>query len=83
MVYTVPWEAVYPNETLPVNDHRIVFQLVDVLNKLNKKSPKLKLEMIPFEMANPNIPLYIRGIRNADGSVPTVLPRPVSILSSH
>lgn len=33
-----PIEFEYEGKTLPITDHQIVFQLVDELNKLNKKS---------------------------------------------
>lgn len=54
-----------------------MFQLVDTLNKLNaKKNPELKVDFIPFIQDHPNIPRYINGTRNDDGSIPTVCIQP-------
>ncbi|KAI5778545.1 flavin-containing amine oxidoreductase-domain containing protein [Geopyxis carbonaria] len=70
-----PYEATYPGADKPlrVKDHQLVFDLVDELNKKNKKkNPELLIKFIDFvNSENPNVPLYMNGIRNEDGSIPT------------
>ncbi|KAK2738947.1 hypothetical protein FQN57_006741 [Myotisia sp. PD_48] len=58
-------------ESLPMNDQKIVFQLADTLNRLNKNNKKHKINFIPFIVSNPNALYYYNGIRNEDGTVPT------------
>lgn len=42
------------NETLEIQDHKLVFQLADVLNEMNKgKDPKLQVNFIPWIQSNP------------------------------
>lgn len=42
------------NETLEIQDHKLVFQLADVLNGMNKdKDPKLQVNFIPWIQSNP------------------------------
>ncbi|KAG2177779.1 hypothetical protein INT43_003026 [Umbelopsis isabellina] len=65
-----PVEWVYQNKTLPVKDHKIVFQLADELNAKNKK--KDHVEFIEWFQSNPNNLRYFNGVRLPDGRVPTV-----------
>jgi hypothetical protein len=42
------------NETLEIQDHKLVFQLADVLNGMNKdEDPKLQVNFIPWIQTNP------------------------------
>lgn len=70
----VPEKIRYPstNETLEIKDHQIVFQLAAKLNELNGGDPKLSVDFIPWIQNSDNAPYYYNGIRNADGTVPTV-----------
>ncbi|KAH0614321.1 uncharacterized protein H6S33_006207 [Morchella sextelata] len=71
-----PESIKYPstNETLQIKDHQIVFQLVETINKLNGATPgdDLSVDFIPWIQSSLNAPSYNGGVRNADGSVPTV-----------
>ena len=51
------------NETFPVNDQKMVFQLAETLNKLNNNSSRYKIDFIPFVEYNPNALYYFNGIR--------------------
>lgn len=70
----VPQKIQYPstNETLDIKDHQIVFQLAQKLNELNGGDPALSVDFIPWIQASANTPYYFNGIRNPDGTVPTV-----------
>lgn len=65
----------YPgtNETLPINDQKLVFDLADKLNKMNKHDPKKEVKFIPWYQSSPNRNnlVYQGGVRLPDGSVPT------------
>ncbi|KAF8243433.1 hypothetical protein K440DRAFT_656198 [Wilcoxina mikolae CBS 423.85] len=69
-----PYQIRYPgtNETLDVNDHKIVFQLGDYLNNLNNHDPKLAINFIEFIETNPNTPYYIKGLKNPNGTYITL-----------
>ncbi|KAJ9091829.1 hypothetical protein QFC19_008943 [Naganishia cerealis] len=59
------------NETLEIQDHKLVFQVADVLNEMNKgKDPALQVNFVPWIQSNPNTYNYVEGLRNADGTVP-------------
>lgn len=63
----------YPekNETLEIQDHKMVFQLGDVLNGLNQeRNPELRVEFIPFVQNNDNVPADSGGNR-VNGRIPT------------
>ena len=60
------------NETLDIQDHKMVFQLADVLNKMNgKKNPELAVNFIPWIESSPNTPVNSGGARLPDGRIPT------------
>ncbi|KFY87603.1 hypothetical protein V498_07096 [Pseudogymnoascus sp. VKM F-4517 (FW-2822)] len=67
-----PVETFYPdtNETIQINDHKMVFQLADALNKMNKKRPDYKVNFIKWIQSNPNTPATTPR-RLPDGRVPT------------
>ncbi|KAG7528397.1 hypothetical protein FFLO_06188 [Filobasidium floriforme] len=59
------------NETLEIQDHKLVFQLADELNKMNKGGdPSLQVNFIPWIQNNPNTYQYVGGLRNPDGTAP-------------
>ncbi|KAL2839359.1 flavin-containing amine oxidoreductase-domain containing protein [Aspergillus pseudoustus] len=60
------------NETLEIQDHKMVFQLADTLNVLNAQDhPELSVDFIPFIQNNPNTPASAGGNRLADGRIPS------------
>lgn len=59
------------NETLEIMDHRMVFQLAGVLNKLNADRPDLQVNFIPWIQNSPNVPAASGGNRLPDGRIPT------------
>ncbi|CAI7644990.1 unnamed protein product [Penicillium pancosmium] len=72
----IPLTAPIPlgNETLTLNftTHRIVFQLSETLNKLNKQHESFRVDWIPF-IQNSDNALSLNGKkRNPDGSIPTI-----------
>jgi monoamine oxidase len=60
------------NETLEIKDHRMVFQLVDVLNKMNADRPDLQVKFIPWAEKGPNLPANSGGTRLPNGRIPSV-----------
>ncbi|MCJ1462944.1 hypothetical protein MMC07_001548 [Pseudocyphellaria aurata] len=60
------------NETLPINDQRLVFQLADIMNQLNKGHPNFTVNWIPWIQSDPNGLYYFNGIKKPNGLPPTV-----------
>lgn len=60
------------NETIEIKDHRMVFQLGDVLNKINAGNPELAVNFIPWTQNGLNLPADSGGVRLPDGRIPTV-----------
>ena len=58
------------NETLPILDHQLVFQLADYLNNLNKNDSAWAVKFIPWIESNPATPAQTSK-RMPDGTVPT------------
>ncbi|KAJ5698458.1 hypothetical protein N7462_000463 [Penicillium macrosclerotiorum] len=59
------------NETLEIQDHRMVFQLAGVLNGMNVDRPELQVNFIPWIQSGPNLPADSGGDRLPDGRIPT------------
>ncbi|EAW12261.1 flavin monoamine oxidase family protein [Aspergillus clavatus NRRL 1] len=59
------------NETLDIQDHKMVFQLADLLNEMNAKKPDLQVNFVPWTQRSPNVPASSGGNRLADGRIPT------------
>lgn len=59
------------NETLDIQDHKMVFQLADVLNKMNGDSSDLAVKFIPWIQSSKNTPANSRGFRMPDGRIPS------------
>jgi monoamine oxidase len=57
------------NETLEIKDHRMVFQLADVLNKMNGNNSKYAINFIEWIENSPNVPI-LTSKRLPDGTVP-------------
>jgi monoamine oxidase len=59
------------NETLEIQDHRMVFQLAGVLNEMNKHKPELQVNFIPWIQSSPNVPAASGGNRLPNGQIPS------------
>ena len=60
------------NETLDIQDHKMVFQLADVLNAMNGgNESELAVNFIPWIQSSPNVPANSRGFRLPDGRIPS------------
>ena len=67
-----PVNITYPTgETLPIQDHKMVFQLADVMNRLNKNNESLAIEFIPFIETSRNLPADT-PILLPDGTTPSI-----------
>lgn len=60
------------NETIQIQDHRIVFDLVNEVNKLNQNNTNFTVDFIEWYQDSPNGLYYINGARKPNGQVPTV-----------
>ena len=60
------------NETLPVNDMKLTFQLADYMNTLNKGNSNFTINFIPWIQNNPNGLQYLHGIKKPNGMAPTI-----------
>ncbi|KAH4855446.1 hypothetical protein HBH70_126920 [Parastagonospora nodorum] len=59
------------NETLDIQDHKMVFQLGDVLNQLNGNKSDLLVKFIPWIQSSPNVPANSNGYRLPNGRIPS------------
>ncbi|KAG7140609.1 L-amino-acid oxidase like protein [Verticillium longisporum] len=59
------------NETLDIQDHKMVFQLADVLNEMNGNDSDLAVKFIPWIQSSPNTPTNSRGYRLPNGHIPS------------
>ncbi|KAG9254385.1 uncharacterized protein F5Z01DRAFT_681435 [Emericellopsis atlantica] len=66
-----PMRFHHTNETLDIQDHKLVFQLSDVLNEMNGNDSELAVKFIPWIQSNPNTPANSRGYRLPNGRIPT------------
>ncbi|KAK5073828.1 hypothetical protein LTR51_004411 [Lithohypha guttulata] len=71
MRFPVSWTDSDTNETVEIQDHKMVFQLADVLNQMNGNDPGLAVNFIPWIQSSPNVPVNSRGIRLQNGRVPS------------
>lgn len=60
------------NETLDIQDHKMVFQLGDVLNQMNGNASDLMVKFIPWIQSSPNVPANSNGYRLPNGRIPSV-----------
>lgn len=68
-----PVSVRYPdtNETLDIQDHKMVFQLADVLNEMNGNDPELAVNFINWIQSSPNVPANSNGFRLENGRIPS------------
>jgi hypothetical protein len=59
------------NETVDIEDHKMVFQLADVLNKMNGNNSALTVNFIPWIQSSPNVPANSNGYRLPNGRIPS------------
>lgn len=59
------------NETLEIQDHKMVFQLAETLNKLNGNNSDLAVRFIRWIQSSPNTPTNSRGGRLVNGLIPS------------
>lgn len=60
------------NETLDIQDHKMVFQLGNVLNQMNGNASDLLIKFIPWIQSSPNVPGNSNGYRLPNGRIPSV-----------
>ncbi|KAF1925138.1 uncharacterized protein M421DRAFT_424166, partial [Didymella exigua CBS 183.55] len=68
-----PVSTTYPdtNETIDIQDHKMVFQLADVLNQMNGNDSHLAVNFIPWIQSSPNVPANSNGYRLPNGRIPS------------
>ncbi|KAF3049017.1 hypothetical protein E8E11_004712 [Didymella keratinophila] len=68
-----PVSTKYPdtNETIDIQDHKMVFQLGDVLNHMNGNDSHLAVNFIPWIQSSPNLPANSNGYRLPNGRIPS------------
>jgi monoamine oxidase len=59
------------NETLDIQDHKMVFQLCETLNKMNAHDPDLAVNFIEWIQSSPNVPANSNGYRLENGRIPS------------
>ncbi|KAL8932987.1 MAG: hypothetical protein Q9216_006576 [Gyalolechia sp. 2 TL-2023] len=60
------------NETIPLNDMKLVFQLADIMNQLNNNQSNYTVNFIPWIQESPNGLVYLNGFKQDNGLPPTV-----------
>ncbi|TIB70439.1 putative amine oxidase [Wallemia mellicola] len=70
MRFPVSWTK--NGQTVEINDHKLVFQLGEYLNKINNNDPAWKVEFIPWIQSMENNFRDSNGVRLSDGSIPRV-----------
>ncbi|KAF2729707.1 hypothetical protein EJ04DRAFT_588283 [Polyplosphaeria fusca] len=71
MRFPVSYTDSETNETVEINDHKMVFQLGDTLNKLNGNNQSLAVNFIPWIQSSPNVPANSNGYRLPNGRIPS------------
>ena len=59
------------NETVPINDQQLVFQLGEIMNQMNQGQPNYSVNFIPWIQESPNGLYYFSGLKDTDGLPPT------------
>lgn len=60
------------NETIPLNDMKLVFQLADTMNQMNEGRSNFTVSFIPWIQESPNGLVYFDGYKLPSGLPPTV-----------
>ncbi|KAJ9607303.1 hypothetical protein H2200_008376 [Cladophialophora chaetospira] len=72
MRFPLSYTSSETNETVQINDHRIVFQLASEVNNLNKNNSNFTVNFIKWYQSSPNGLYYVNGARKPNGQVPTL-----------
>ncbi|KAI1390008.1 flavin-containing amine oxidoreductase [Hypoxylon trugodes] len=67
-----PETATYLNETYPIKDHQLVFQLASEMNRINNNDKNFSVDFIPWLQSSPNGLYYYNGVKLDTGLPPTV-----------
>ncbi|KAL8627237.1 hypothetical protein Q9189_007058 [Teloschistes chrysophthalmus] len=59
------------NETIPINDMKLTFQLAEVMNQMNAGQPNYTVNFIPWLQSSPNGLYYYSGFKKPNGLPPT------------
>ncbi|KAL6710321.1 hypothetical protein ACN47E_009267 [Coniothyrium glycines] len=59
------------NATLDIQDHKMVFQLGDILNQMNGNDSTLAVKFIPWIQSSNNVPRNSNGFRLPNGRIPS------------
>lgn len=60
------------NETVPLNDMKLVFQLAEIMNQMNEGQSNFTVNFIPWIQESPNGLVYFKGYKLPSGLPPTV-----------
>lgn len=72
MRFPLSYTSSETNETVQIQDHRIVFQLASEVNTLNKNNSNFTVDFIKWYQCSLNGLYYVNGARKPDGQVPTL-----------
>jgi hypothetical protein len=72
MRFPLSYTSAGTNETIQIQDHRIVFQLAAEVNNLNKNNTNFTVNFIKWYQRSQNGLYYIDGARKPNGQVPTL-----------
>jgi monoamine oxidase len=72
MRFPLSYTSSETNETVQIQDHRIVFQLAAEVNNLNKNNTNFTVDFIKWYQSSPNGLYYVNGARKPNGQVPTL-----------
>lgn len=67
----LPETTVFSNVTYNISDQQIVFQLIQEMNAINKKSPQRQISLIPWIQDSPNGLVYFNEFKMPNGLPPT------------
>ncbi|KAL0934664.1 l-amino-acid oxidase [Colletotrichum truncatum] len=69
----LPYKVTYKsdNSTHEYTEHRMTFQLAEILNTMNHNDPRWKIDFIPWIQHHPNELLALNTGRHPDGRIPT------------
>ncbi|KAL9584589.1 MAG: hypothetical protein Q9212_002023 [Teloschistes hypoglaucus] len=59
------------NETIPINDMKLTFQLAEIMNQRNAGQPNYTVNFIPWLQSSPNGLYYYSGFKKPNGLPPT------------
>ncbi|OAL36815.1 hypothetical protein AYO20_03870 [Fonsecaea nubica] len=72
MRFPLSYTSSETNQTIQIQDHRIVFDLAAEVNRLNNNNTNFTVNFIKWYQSSPNGLYYINGARKPNGQVPTI-----------